>query len=88
MKGQVVEQYERRLALAQLEPDEAQRAAARRLDQLAAEDPQKAEVVKLRFFLGLSDREVAEALGLSERTVERYWAYSKAWLFRQLDASE
>ena len=37
MKGQVVEQYERRLALAQLEPDEAQRAAARRLDQLAAE---------------------------------------------------
>ena len=54
------------------------------LDQLAAEDKQKAEVVKLRFFVGLTDREVATALGLSERTVERYWAYAKPWLFRAL----
>jgi RNA polymerase sigma factor (sigma-70 family) len=73
------------LDLAVPESDERLLAVHEALDQLAAEDPQKAQVVKLRFFLGLSEREVAEALGLSERTVERYWAYSKAWLFRQLD---
>jgi DNA-directed RNA polymerase specialized sigma24 family protein len=44
-------------------------------------------VVKLRFFVGLSEAEVAEALGLSERTVERHWAYAKAWLFRTIRAS-
>jgi len=52
------------------------------LDRLAVEDPAKADVVKLRFFVGLSDREVAEALGLSERTIERHWAYAKVWLWR------
>jgi RNA polymerase sigma factor (TIGR02999 family) len=76
------------LEFASPESDERLLAVHEALDQLASEDPQKAEVVKLRFFVGLSDREVAETLGLSERTVERYWAYSKAWLFRQLDASE
>jgi RNA polymerase sigma factor (TIGR02999 family) len=60
-----------------LEVDEA-------IDRLAAEDPVRASVVKLRFFVGLSDRETAEALGLSERTVERHWAYAKAWLFRAI----
>lgn len=54
------------------------------LTRLAAEDPVKADVVKLRFFIGLSDREVAEALGLSERTIERHWAYAKVWLLRAL----
>ena len=56
------------------------------LDLLAAEDPVKAEVVKLRFFAGLTDREVAGALGLSERTVERHWAYAKVWLLRAVRA--
>jgi DNA-directed RNA polymerase specialized sigma24 family protein len=46
------------------------------------EEAVKADVVKLRFFVGLSDREVADALGLSERTVERHWAYAKVWLLR------
>jgi RNA polymerase sigma factor (TIGR02999 family) len=54
------------------------------LDRLALEDKVKAEVVKLHFFVGLTDREVAELLGLSERTVERHWAYAKAWLFRAI----
>ena len=54
------------------------------LDRLAHEDREKADVVKLRFFVGLTDREVAEVLGLSERTVERHWAYAKAWLFQTM----
>jgi len=76
------------LELAAPDTDERLLAVHEALDLLADEDPVIAEVIKLRFFVGLSDREVAEALGLSERTVERYWAYSKAWLFRRLEASE
>jgi RNA polymerase sigma factor (TIGR02999 family) len=72
------------LEVAALEDDELLLAVNEALDQFAAEDPVKAAVVKLRFFAGLSDRQVGEALGLSERTVERYWAYSKSWLFRKL----
>jgi DNA-directed RNA polymerase specialized sigma24 family protein len=44
----------------------------------------KADVVKLRFFVGLTDREVAAALGLSEWTVEGHWTYAKPWLLRQI----
>jgi len=54
------------------------------LDQLAAEDPSKAELVKLRFFVGLSAEEAAEVLGVSVPTVKRHWAYAKAWLYRQM----
>jgi RNA polymerase sigma factor (TIGR02999 family) len=72
------------LALAAPEKDELLLAVDESLDQLAVAEPTKAEVVRMRFFMGMSDREVAEVLGLSERTVERYWAYAKAWLFRHL----
>jgi RNA polymerase sigma factor (TIGR02999 family) len=51
------------------------------LEELAAADPVKAEIVKLRFFVGLSNRQIAELLGLSERSVERSWAFAKSWLF-------
>jgi len=54
------------------------------LEQLAAEDPEKAEVVKLRFFVGLENAEVAALLGVSEKTVQRHWAFAKAWLFRAM----
>ena len=74
--------------LAAPESDETLLAVHEALEELAAQDPLKASVVKLRFFVGMSDRDVAEALGLSERTVERYWAYSKAWLFRQLESRD
>ena len=50
------------------------------LDQLAAEDPRKAELVKLRYFAGLSIEEAADALGVSERTAKRDWNYARAWL--------
>ena len=55
------------------------------LDRLAAEEPQKAELVKLRFFAGLTLGQTAEVLGLSERTAKRHWAYAKAWLFEAID---
>jgi RNA polymerase sigma factor (TIGR02999 family) len=54
------------------------------LERLAAEDPEKAEVVKLRFFVGLENSEVAALLGVSEKTVQRHWAFAKAWLFRAM----
>lgn len=54
------------------------------LDALAQEDAVTAEVVKLRYFAGLSLDQVAGILGVSERTVRRYWAYGRAWLLRAL----
>jgi RNA polymerase sigma factor (TIGR02999 family) len=54
------------------------------LEELALLAPEKAEVVKLRFFVGLDENEIAELLDLSPRTVERYWSYAKAWLFERI----
>jgi DNA-directed RNA polymerase specialized sigma24 family protein len=54
------------------------------LDRLAAEDAPKAELVKLRFFIGLTHAETANVLGLSEPTVKRYWDFSRAWLLREI----
>ena len=51
------------------------------LDELAAVDLMKAQVVKLRFFVGLSNGEIAGLLNVSERTVDRAWTFAKAWLF-------
>ena len=58
------------------------------LDRLAAEDPQKAELVKLRFFVGLSLAEAGTVLGLPERTAKRHWAYARAWLFEAIRQEE
>jgi DNA-directed RNA polymerase specialized sigma24 family protein len=58
------------------------------LDKLAAEDPQKAELVKLRYFTGLSVAEAADVLGISRATADRYWAYSKVWLYCALHGDE
>jgi len=54
------------------------------LRKLSQEDPVKAELVKLRFFIGLSIAEAGQALGLSESTAKRYWAYARAWLYEEL----
>lgn len=74
--------------------DEVEIASGVRQDQLIAlddalaklelEDPQKAEVVKLRYFVGMSNEETAETPGLSVATVERYWSFAKAWLFTEI----
>jgi len=57
------------------------------LERLAAFDPQKARLVELRFFAGLSVEEAARALGVSESTVAREWRLARAWLQGQLDES-
>ena len=54
------------------------------LDCLAARDAVKAELVKLRFFAGLTMEEAAKALDLSEPTAKRHWAYARAWLYREV----
>lgn len=54
------------------------------LEKLKKIDPPRAQVVLLKFFGGLTNQEVAEEMGVTERTVERYWAYSKTWLFREI----
>ncbi|HJZ92486.1 MAG TPA: sigma-70 family RNA polymerase sigma factor [Gemmataceae bacterium] len=52
---------------------------------LAAKDPQAAQLVKLRYFAGLSVDEAAQVLGISPRSVDRLWAYARAWLRRAID---
>jgi len=64
-------------------PDDELLAVNEALDQLAAQDPQKAELVKLRFFTGLTIEQAAEALGISEPTAKRWWAYARAWLYEE-----
>jgi RNA polymerase sigma factor (TIGR02999 family) len=56
--------------------------------RLGEQDPRMAEVVKLRFYAGLSEREVAEALGVTDRTVRRDWVMARAWLQRRLKEAE
>jgi RNA polymerase sigma factor (TIGR02999 family) len=54
------------------------------LERLAHHDPAKAELVKLRYFVGLTLGQAAEVLGISEPTAKRYWAYARAWLYREI----
>jgi RNA polymerase sigma factor (TIGR02999 family) len=54
------------------------------LQKLAGIDPVKAELVKLRFFAGLTGEQTALALGLSHNTADRYWAYARSWLHLEI----
>lgn len=58
------------------------------LDELSKEDPQLTKLVKMKYFAGMSLEESAEALGISERTAYRYWAYAKAWLRSAIDSDK
>jgi RNA polymerase sigma factor (TIGR02999 family) len=57
------------------------------LIRLAAKDPVKAELVKLRYFAGLTTQEAAGILGISTATADRYWAYARAWLQNEITAA-
>jgi RNA polymerase sigma factor (TIGR02999 family) len=58
------------------------------LERLAVEDPLKADLVKLRFFVGLRIGEAAEVLGISATSAKRYWNYARAWLLEALSRED
>ncbi len=66
------------------DPNETVLAVHEALDRLAAEDPLDAQIVKLRYFVGMNHQEIATELGLSEPTVRRHWAYARSWLYAEL----
>jgi RNA polymerase sigma factor (TIGR02999 family) len=70
------------------EPPEELLALDEALDRLAAKDPLKAELVKLRHFAGLTIEQAAQALGISPTTANRYWAYARAWLHQEITGPE
>jgi len=70
--------------LAETTPDDKVLMIDEALEKLELEDPEKAQIVVMKFFGGLTNQEVAETLGVTERTVERRWAFAKAWLFRSV----
>jgi RNA polymerase sigma factor (TIGR02999 family) len=67
-------------------PDDQLLALNEALDRFAALEPQQAELVKLRYFVGLKIPEAAEVLGISEATAKRWWAYARAWLFQEIQS--
>jgi RNA polymerase sigma factor (TIGR02999 family) len=72
------------LDVASAESADAVLAVNEALDKLAGHDPVGAELIKLRFFAGLSNADAAKVLGLAERTAKRTWAYARAWLYEEL----
>ena len=67
------------------QPDDKLLLVDEALELFAAEDPVKAEVVKLRFFVGLENEEIAALLGISSKTVQRYWNFAKVRLLQQIE---
>jgi len=70
--------------VAPTEKDEELLAVHEALDALAAHDGRKAELVKLRYFAGLTIEETADVLGVSAPTAKRDWTYARTWLFREI----
>jgi RNA polymerase sigma factor (TIGR02999 family) len=79
------ELHESRIAMAV--PSEELLAVNEALAALALEDPQAAEMVRMRYFVGMTIPEIATALDLSPRTVDRHWAFARAWLKRTIRSS-
>jgi RNA polymerase sigma factor (TIGR02999 family) len=70
------------------EPSDNLVAMDEALGRLAEEDPVKAELVKLRYFAGLTIEQAAKMLEISRATADRYWSYARAWLFHEINKSE
>jgi RNA polymerase sigma factor (TIGR02999 family) len=82
-----------RMALEELQlpahgPTDDMLALDEALTRLAEKHPEKAELVKLRYFTGMTVAEAAQALGISTTTADRYWTYARAWLYRELSTAE
>ena len=74
----------RDIELAETATDQQLLAVDEALGKLAAESPERAELVKLRYYVGMSIPDAAEALGISESTAKRQWNYVRLWLFNEL----
>lgn len=74
--------------LATPDADDQLLAVSESLDQLAVEHKVEAELVKLRYFVGMTNDEAAEVLGISPRTAKYYWTHARAWLFREIEAAK
>lgn len=72
------------LDLASPAEDEPLLALSEALDKLAVEHQAEAELVKLRYFVGMTNDEAAEALGISVRTAKYYWTHARAWLYHEI----
>lgn len=71
-------------AIASPEPEDRLLALNEALDRFAALEPQQAELVKLRYFVGLTIEQAAEVLGISAATAKRWWTYARAWLHHEV----
>ena len=68
-------------------PDDELLAVHEALGKFFARDPRKAELVKLRYFVGLTTEEAAQVLGISVSTADRWWNFSRAWQFEEIERS-
>ena len=73
------------IEIASPEPDDQLLAVNDALDRFAALEPRQAELVKLRYFAGLTIEEAAVVLGISLATAKRWWTYARAWLFHEIN---
>jgi RNA polymerase sigma factor (TIGR02999 family) len=74
--------------LAAPEPVEDLLALDEALTELATKDPVKADLVKLRYFAGMTIEEAASTLGISNATAKRYWTYARAWLYQEISGDQ
>ena len=86
--GQRIRQELDEAHLVSAEPDDDILALDEALEKLTQKDPIKAELVKLRYFAGMTADEAAETLGISSTTGERYWNYARAWLHQQIQVDQ
>jgi RNA polymerase sigma factor (TIGR02999 family) len=70
--------------LASPDSDDQLLAVSEALDKLAVEHKVEAELVKLRYFVGMTNEEAAEVLGIAPRTAKYYWTHARAWLYREI----
>ena len=69
-------------------PDEQLLALDEALNRFAQQEPQQAELVKLRYFVGMTIEEAAGVLGISEATAKRWWTCARAWLFEEIQPGQ
>jgi RNA polymerase sigma factor (TIGR02999 family) len=70
--------------LAVADPDDKILLLDEALEKLQVEDPQKARIVVMKFFGGMTNHEIAQHLGVTERTIERQWAFARTWIFQNI----